>query len=641
MGSFQSFFGAVRVPRMLLYAVLFLFAWFWNSGQAQNLTEQHRSGEFSYLLHLDPISVTATTGEKPQSKVWYYDNHWWTVMPCSDGTYLWKLEGITWVRKLFLLDSHGAHADVKPDGNKVHILLFRRSGSYLVSLEYVESQHTYQFWSQSPQPVALSLDSHVEVATIDIDSEQRMWLASDAYTDINVRWSDPPYTTWNGPYTIAEEVSAEVNSDDICAVVAFDNKIGIFWSDQNEERFGFRYHNDGDSPTHWSSNEKPASQSAHSVGGGMADDHMNFAVGQDGTLYVAVKTSYDHQGYPKIALLLRHPNGDWDDLYEVDEHGTRPIAILDEANDKLTVVYTETTGYDDIVCRHTSLNSISFGSKQTLISGDHNNATSTKERFQNTVLILSTNDNSIMDGVICSREPIPHCYAHLRIFLQGAYSIQGDTMITTMQQSGGLPLEQPFQVEPWNYAGSESVESFPDGTVDWVLVEVRREESAASRVARRAALLLKNGDIVDASTHGQVEFPNVAEGDYYVVVYHRNHLPVMSANAIHLNESNSSLYDFTTAISQAYSGGAPPMVELENGVFGLYAGDGNSDGVVDDDDRNDIWLPENGTAWSYSKWGDFNLDGAIDAIDYNLFWLPNKNVQSQVPGSVTKIFTEK
>ena len=36
-------------------------------------------------------------------------------------------------------------------------------------------------------------------------------------------------------------------------------------------------------------------------GAGMADDHMNVAVASDGTLYAAVKTSYDTAGYPKMA----------------------------------------------------------------------------------------------------------------------------------------------------------------------------------------------------------------------------------------------------------------------------------------------------------------------------------------------------
>ncbi|MEK8227845.1 hypothetical protein NKG05_19735 [Oerskovia sp. M15] len=59
---------------------------------------------------------------------------------------------------------------------------------------------------------------------------------------------------------------------------------------------------------------KPAQSSALSLGNGMADDHMNVAVASDGTLYAAVKTSYDTQGATVIALLVRRPGGTWDPL---------------------------------------------------------------------------------------------------------------------------------------------------------------------------------------------------------------------------------------------------------------------------------------------------------------------------------------
>ena len=41
----------------------------------------------------------------------------------------------------------------------------------------------------------------------------------------------------------------------------------------------------------------------------MADDHIHLAVASNGTLYAAVKTSYDSSGYPKIALLVRRRVG--------------------------------------------------------------------------------------------------------------------------------------------------------------------------------------------------------------------------------------------------------------------------------------------------------------------------------------------
>ena len=91
-----------------------------------------------------------------------------------------------------------------------------------------------------------------------------------------------------------------IMEDDITAVIALplpgSPSVGVFWSNQTTDRFGFRLHVDGANPMTWLPDEVPASQSALNVGAGMADDHLNVKVGSDGTLYAAVKTSYDTPG---------------------------------------------------------------------------------------------------------------------------------------------------------------------------------------------------------------------------------------------------------------------------------------------------------------------------------------------------------
>src|SRR4029450_9730736 len=147
---------------------------------------------------------------------------------------------------------------------------------------------------------------------------------------------------------------------------AFPNgKIGVLWSNQNTQRFGFRTHADGTDPSTWTADELPASQSAPNGGLGMADDHLHLAVASDGTLYAAVKTSYDTSGYPKIALLVRRPNGTWDPLYEVDQSGTRAIVLLNEQDATIRIVYSSTEGFSDIVTKKSSTSTSAFGSRRT------------------------------------------------------------------------------------------------------------------------------------------------------------------------------------------------------------------------------------------------------------------------------------
>ena len=182
-------------------------------------------------------------------------------------------------------------------------------------------------WALRPQLVNVPLSGSTERATLEVDSTGRMWVAYDVSSTVEVRYSDGLYTSWSAPITVA----SGINSDDISAIIAMpDNSIGVLWSNQSADRFGFRIHRDIAAPGTWLAPEVPAGQSALSVGAGMADDHLNMAVASDGTLYAAVKTSYDSGGYPSIALLVRRPNGVWDNVYTVDNSGTRPVVVISE-----------------------------------------------------------------------------------------------------------------------------------------------------------------------------------------------------------------------------------------------------------------------------------------------------------------------
>ncbi len=340
---------------------------------------------------LQDLAITATTGEKPQSKVWFYDSTWWAVLPNGSGTELWHLTGTRWVDVLHLSDSTHTMADTRPVGNVTHILLFHGPGTELVSVEYDRNKRTYHLWSKRPGRVQIPLERYSETATIEVDPSGRMWLASDAQTEVHVRWSDPPYAVWSKPLTLATGISG----DDIAAVTSFpDGNIGVLWSNQVTKRFGFRMHLLNTAPGQWTADEVPASASAIPWKDGMADDHINMAVASDGTLYAAVKTSYDTKGYPLVAMLVRRPSGKWDKLYRVDDEGSRGIVLLNEAKGCVMVIYSS---YRDrqIVCKTSAMNKISFGERKILMNTEHtsgkiNNATSTKQNIGREVVVLAS-----------------------------------------------------------------------------------------------------------------------------------------------------------------------------------------------------------------------------------------------------------
>ena len=166
---------------------------------------------------------------------------------------------------------------------------------------------------------------------------------------------------------------------------------------------------DGADPATWSADEVPASQSALSVGAGMADDHVNVAVASDGTLYAAAKTSYDSSGTVTIGFLVRRPDGTWDDLYDVADGGeTRPIVQLNETTGTVLVAYT---GGSSILYEESPVSVIDFGgSGGTLISGGGNNASSMKDNFSDELVVISS-DGSNVYGVLCtSATPTGVCF---------------------------------------------------------------------------------------------------------------------------------------------------------------------------------------------------------------------------------------
>jgi len=215
------------------------------------------------------------------------------------------------------------------------------------------------------------------------------------------------------------------------------------------------------------------------------------------------------------------------------------------------------------------------------------------------------------------------------INLRSKVFLEGPFYTNSMNTALSLPNTQPYNTAPWNYNGSESLGSGLS-YVDWVLVELRNSSNPTQVVSRRAAILKNDGTLLDTDGSIGVSFSNVQTGSYYIAVFHRNHLAVMSANPVQLS-ANSQMYDFTTSLNKAYIAyEGNPMTELAPGKFGMYAGNGNGDYGISIADKNQVWTPQNNTA-GY-KTGDFNLSGIVDEADVFFYNLNNGKV-SQLPNT--------
>lgn len=226
-----------------------------------------------------------------------------------------------------------------------------------------------------------------------------------------------------------------------------------------------------------------------------------------------------------------------------------------------------------------------------------------------------------------------HIAIDITAFLEGPFN--GTDMNTDLNAGGRIPYNQPFNIPPWNYSGSESVISIPNGNVvDWVLVELRDAPSAAlatssTTMARQAAFLLKTGDIVGLDGNSSLEFANELDYQLFAVIWHRNHLGVMSAYPL-TGSGGIFSYDFTTDFDKAYGGLAGHKQLIPGGsIYGMYGGDGDANGVINNNDKSNIWIIQAGT--NGYKAGDFNMNVQVNNQDKNEIWLNNQLKESQIP----------
>ena len=227
----------------------------------------------------------------------------------------------------------------------------------------------------------------------------------------------------------------------------------------------------------------------------------------------------------------------------------------------------------------------------------------------------------------------------LTVFLEGPFNTTTNLMETNLNSL--LPAAQPFNpalpyygnpMPDWYYTGAEN-SPVPNGyVVDWVLVDLRDAASAATATPATsfkqiAAFLLNTGQIVGLDGSSVLSFSHSFLNSLYVAVWHRNHLGVLSANALSRTGDTYS-YDFSTGSGQAY-GGTSAQKLLGGGKWGMMSGDGNGDGDITVDDINNVWKTEAGTKGYLG--GDFNMNTQVENRDKNDNLTPNSGSNSQVP----------
>ncbi len=233
--------------------------------------------------------------------------------------------------------------------------------------------------------------------------------------------------------------------------------------------------------------------------------------------------------------------------------------------------------------------------------------------------------------------PTPAGVLLARVLLEGPF--RNGAMQDDLWQEDLIPSTPP-DIYPYNLDPARASIVLGDiskdtGIIDWVVVEFRTLMSGGESVYR-TGLLRTDGSIVNYRD-GYSRL-TVDSGSYYIVVHHRNHLAVMTADPADVVPTNGDEIDFTqSATLLAGSSGGRLVAVSESGrqYFAMFAGDIVQDGTINlAGDRRDYdagaesaWIQHDAEGY---RQADADLNGIVTTRDANVTW-NNRERQTAVP----------
>ncbi len=207
------------------------------------------------------------------------------------------------------------------------------------------------------------------------------------------------------------------------------------------------------------------------------------------------------------------------------------------------------------------------------------------------------------------------------VYLQGAYinpnSGEEHLMRDDLRIARLIPTTSPYtdaltcDTSVFNIEGNTAV-------VDWIEIQLRDKDDPSIIIEAKSALLLRNGAIVTVDGISKVTF-TAEEGDYFIAIQHRNHLPIMT------NEAKT--IDFSAAFTLNLNddplkirGGTNAVMAMENGVFAMIGGDYNKNGQIQNSDVVSVIQLLGGADYNS---GDLDMNGQIQNTDINNIINPN------------------
>jgi hypothetical protein len=275
------------------------------------------------------VDASYPTADKPQSKVWFASGSWWALLARKSGPSLWQRADSGWREDQRVTRSFAGlpgRADVWLDRDGATAVAVQNRDFAILRLRYAEG-------SWEPAVLAkwsLTDGTPVETATIARDASGRWWVAAPVSREVLV-WTSLNGVAWSDAIKLADGI----HHDDICAVTPLRGGVGVLWSNQQADAVYMRQHRDNEAAEKWAAPE------TIDTGSRTADDHLNAALTNDDTLWVATKNSVDRDGEPQLVLRVRSRDGRWRNIPYARNEGakspSRPVVAV--APDGKTVLF--------------------------------------------------------------------------------------------------------------------------------------------------------------------------------------------------------------------------------------------------------------------------------------------------------------
>jgi len=384
--------------------------------------------DFSYSS-----SITAPTGQKPESKLWYADGTWWGALwnntvrrleihrfnQATQATNAWTATGT-------IIDTRrNSEADTLWDGSKLYVLTHMKdtdTSATDLGLRFQRFGYSTSTKKYTLEASKTVVNKKAEAAVLDKDSTGRLWVTYTTENtaggrEVRVAHSTTSDTTWVAPYLLPATGADNLSLDDISTLVAYQDtktgtrRIGVLWSNEsagaaNGLYFASHLDGAGDTSASWAGTRLCATTLC-------PDDHLNIkSIDADasGNLYAAVKTSKNDASSPNpadplIVVYRLNLDGTWTHTtaWTVQDDVTRVIILLDATNHEAHLFGAgPCCSGGTVYTKQAPLGTLAFptGPGTPFIKSSQdpkiNNATSTKQTVNSTtgLLVLAGDDST-------------------------------------------------------------------------------------------------------------------------------------------------------------------------------------------------------------------------------------------------------